>query len=380
MSSAADPSLRGRPLRIAFAGGGSGGHLSPAVAVAERLRQRDPTVEILVLCSQRPIDAAMLSAAGLRFAPLPSAAASLHPRRLPAFLRSQWRGLREATETLRRERPDAVVAVGGYASVPGAVAARRLATPLLLVNLDARPGRANRLVAAIADEVVAAVPTPDRPGFARRIVGPLLRESSRAEGDAAACRRHLGLRPELPVLLVTGASQGSTSFDRLMARWIAVEAPLFEGWQVLHLGAADPEAMRARYAEAGVAAKVEAFVHRMGAAWGGATLAISRGGANSVAEAHANAVPTVFVPYPHHRDRHQALNAAPLAALGGAVVVEDRIDPERNLATIADATRRLLLDPSRRRRMHAALRAAPPPDGAAAVADLAMRMAPVRPA
>jgi UDP-N-acetylglucosamine--N-acetylmuramyl-(pentapeptide) pyrophosphoryl-undecaprenol N-acetylglucosamine transferase len=376
---ASSAAIRSGPLRIAFAGGGSGGHLSPALAVAERLRQRQAAVEILVLCSQRPIDAEVLSAAGLRFEALPSAAASLRPSRLPAFLRSQWQGVRQAMAILGRERPDAVVAVGGYASVPGAVAARRLSIPLLLVNLDARPGLANRLVAAIADEVLAAVPTPDRPGFARRLVGPVLRRDARAEHDAAACRLELGLRPELPTLLVTGASQGSTSFDRLMARWIATEPGLFEGWQVLHLGAADPLAMRARYAEAGVAATVEAFLHRMGAAWGAASLAISRGGANSVAEAHANAVPTVFVPYPHHRDRHQALNAAPLAAIGGAVVVEDRIDPDRNLATIAAAARALLLDPPRRRRMQSALRASPPADGAAAIAAAVLQLAGGRP-
>lgn len=365
----------GSAVRVAFAGGGSGGHVAPALAIAERIRERDPAADLLMLCSQRRIDAEMLGAAAVRFEPLPSAAASLHPRRAVAFLRAQWQGVRKAIAVLRRERPEVLVAVGGYASVPGAVAARRLGIPLLLLNLDARPGRANRLVARISDAVATAVPTPDRPGFAGRIVGPPLRRASLAGADAAACRAELGLRPELPVLLVTGASQGATTLDRLMARWVAAEPALFEGWQVLHLGPADPGSLRASYAAAGVAARVETFLHRMGAAWGAASLAVSRGGANSVAEAHANAVPTLFVPYPHHRDRHQAVNAAPLAAIGGAVVAEDRIDPAENMATIAAAARRLLLDPPQRRRMQAALRADPPADGAAAVAEWAMRLA-----
>lgn len=365
----------GGAVRVAFAGGGSGGHLAPALAIAERIRERDPAAELLMLCSQRRIDAEMLDAGGIRFEPLPSAAASLHPRRVAAFLRAQWQGFRRAVAVLRRERPEVLVAVGGYASVPGAVAARRLGIPLLLLNLDARPGRANRLVARVADAVATAVPTPDRPGFASRVVGPPLRRASLAGAEAAACRVELGLRPELPVLLVTGASQGATTLDRLMARWVAAEPGLFEGWQVLHLGPADPGSLQASYAAAGVEAKVAPFLHRMGAAWGAASLAISRGGANSVAEAHANAVPTLFVPYPHHRDRHQAVNAAPLAAIGGAVVAEDRIDPAENMATIAEAARRLLLDPTRRRRMQAALRATPPSDGAAAAAKWAMRLA-----
>jgi len=106
----------------------------------------------------------------------------------------------------------------------------------------------------------------------------------------------------------------------------------------------------------------------MALAWGAASLAISRAGASSVAEIHANAVPSVLVPYPHHRDRHQWLNAAPLVEMGGAVVAEDRIDPDANLATIADAAAWLLQDASRRRRMSEVLRARPPADGAAAVA------------
>ena len=359
-----------RSPRILFAGGGSGGHLAPAIAVAEQVQARHPEAKVGMLCSQRPIDAAMLSAAGIPFEALPAAPWGRNPRAWATSLAAQWRALQAARAHLARERPDTVVAVGGYASVPGAMAARRAGVPLLLFNLDARPGLANRLVARIAEQVVSAVPVPDRRGFAHRVVGPPLRRASLAPDDAAGCRSALGFRPERPVLLVTGASQGARTLNDLMPHWCRLEPETFAGWQVLHLSGGDPTALRQAYAAAGVDAVVEPFLDRIGLAWGAASLALSRAGANSVAEAHANAVPTVFAPYPHHRDRHQAVNAAALAAIGGAVVADDLSQPQRNMGTLAAAVRLLLLDPARRRRMVERLRADPPCNGAAAVAEM----------
>src|SRR5690606_9915817 len=133
--------------------------------------------------------------------------------------------------------------------------------------------------------------------------------------------------------------------------------------QVLHLCGSDvDEALQRAYERAGVRAIVHRFLHRIGLAWGAADLALSRAGANSVAEAAANAVPTIFVPYPYHRDLHQRHNAEPLVTLGGAVMVDDRIEPAANMATIGTALQALLHDGNRRDAMRAALRRHPPRD------------------
>lgn len=355
---------------MAFAGGGSGGHLAPALAIRERLLEADPSAATLFLCSDRPIDARMLGEHGAAFEALPSAPLRGSPAGAWAFARGQIAAVRRAIDAVRRFEPDVVVAVGGFASVAGAIAARRFRVPAILCNLDVHPGRANRLLRPLCRRTVSSVAVPGRRGF-ESVVGPFLRRASRPTGDPAACRRLLGLDPHRPTLLVTGASQGAASLNRLPPIWLARDASAFEGWQVLHLtGGGDPEPLRQAYAAAGVPAKVEPFQHPMGVAWGAASLAISRAGANSVAELHANAVPSVLVPYPFHRDRHQWLNAAPLVELGGAVVVEDRLEPEANLATIAAAADRLLRDPAKRLAMANAMRRSPPRDGAAAVAQM----------
>ncbi|MFZ9690898.1 MAG: UDP-N-acetylglucosamine--N-acetylmuramyl-(pentapeptide) pyrophosphoryl-undecaprenol N-acetylglucosamine transferase [Phycisphaerales bacterium] len=357
-------------LRVAFAGGGSGGHLAPALAIRERLLEADPRVESLQLCSDRAVDAAMLSDHGVAFEPLPSAPLKRSLAGLRDFLKGQSAAIRAAIGVLRRFEPDVVVAVGGFASVAGVVAARRLGVPAVLCNLDVHPGRANRIVRPLCRRTVSSVDVPNRRGF-EEVVGPFLRSASRPPGDPATCRRSLGLDPHRPTLLITGASQGAISLNRLPPLWLSREPSAFVGWQILHLaGGGEVQPLRDAYAAAGVLAKVEPFLHPMGLAWGAASLAISRAGANSVAEIHANAVPSVLVPYPFHRDRHQWLNAAPLVELGGAVVVEDRIEPEANLATIAAAAERLLRDAPKRLAMANALRKTPPRDGAAAVARM----------
>jgi UDP-N-acetylglucosamine--N-acetylmuramyl-(pentapeptide) pyrophosphoryl-undecaprenol N-acetylglucosamine transferase len=148
---------------------------------------------------------------------------------------------------------------------------------------------------------------------------------------------------------------------------------MFNGWQVLHLaGHAADEPLREAYAKAGVRATVLPFVHEMGLAWGAAELAISRAGANSVAEIHANAVPALFLPYPHHADMHQRHNAQPLVEIGGAAMEVDHIDAKVNAANIGPVIESLLGDQARRGRIRSALKANPLADAATTIAKMAL--------
>lgn len=358
---------------IFFAGGGSGGHLSPGLAIDERLREIAPRAESIFLCSNRAIDATMLGEAGVQFIPLPAMPPSPRPLGFLKFLRAFRASKRQAMRIMRENRTTHVVALGGFVAAPVVKAARSMGVPVLLVNLDAPPGKANRWMAKRSTRVVSAIELPMLPGFASEVVGMPIRRRALAPAPPAECRLRLGLASEVPVLLVTGASQGATSVNELMIELAANQADLFDGWQILHLagggGGAD-EPLRVVYAAANLNATVLPFLHEMGLAWGAADLAISRAGANSVAEVAANAVPTLFLPYPYHHDMHQRHNAQPLVDAGAARMEVDRIDAKINAAALAPIIQSLMRDEAIRDRMRATLRAQRLPDAAMTVARM----------
>ena len=357
---------------VAFAGGGSGGHLSPGLAIAERMVEVVPGVRPVFLCSTRAIDAQMLGDARVPFRPIPAEGLAKSPRGVLRFVRGYVKGVLEARRVLREEGVEHVVSLGGFVTGPVTQAARMLRIPITLVNLDATPGRANRVVARRAQRVVSACETPGLPKFAEAIVGMPLRRSAVAQAGRAACRGELGLDPVRPTLLVTGASQGASSLNAFMVAFALAHRDLLKDWQVLHLagprGTPSAAELDAAYARAGVKALVLPFLNEMGLAWGAAELALSRAGANSVAEAEANRVPTVFVPYPYHADLHQEANAKPLVDSGAAVLAYDRLDVTKNLESIGRPLEALMADGRLRDAMEEKLRARPHADAAEVIA------------
>jgi UDP-N-acetylglucosamine--N-acetylmuramyl-(pentapeptide) pyrophosphoryl-undecaprenol N-acetylglucosamine transferase len=355
---------------ILFAGGGSGGHISPGLAIAERVRERSANSRAIFICSNRAIDREMLENAGEEYVAVPAAPPSLRPTAAVRFITGFMRSRSQARQLLSRQGVGHVVALGGFVSVPVVFAARGL-VPITLVNLDAPPGRANRIIAPRCDRVLSAVELPMSPGFAERVVGMPVRRRALAPADARECRTRLGLDSERPVLLVTGASQGATSVNEMMTALATRNAGLFRGWQVLHLaGRGGDDPVRRAYEQAGVGALVLPFLHEIGLAWGAAELVVSRSGANAVAEIAANAVPAIFMPYPHHADMHQRHNAQPLVKAGGAVLLNDCIMPDANARLIEPLLCALLADGSRRTAMRAALQAIAGRDAAKSIAEM----------
>jgi UDP-N-acetylglucosamine--N-acetylmuramyl-(pentapeptide) pyrophosphoryl-undecaprenol N-acetylglucosamine transferase len=360
---------------IVMAGGGTGGHISPGLAIAERIAEIAPEVQSVFACSSRRIDAEMLSDAGATSHPIPAESPSLSPRRLLRYLQAWWPTRCAVRELFDGRRVSCVVSLGGFVTPPVVAEARRRGIPVLLVNLDATPGRANRWVARRATETVSAVPVPSLPGFASAVVGMPIRRSAIAPASAEVCREELGLDPGSPVLLVTGASQGAQTLNDTMVALARAHPKDFEQWQVLHLCGAGGavSALSRAYREVGVRAAVLPFVHRMGVAWGAAELAVSRAGANSVAEAQANHVPTVFVPYPWHKDLHQRENAQPLVDAGAAEMALDGIDVQRNLGVLGARVLALMKDASLRMSMRQALQLRDSTDSARRIAQRVLR-------
>ena len=373
-------------LQVIFAGGGTGGHLYPAIAISEQLGDRSDSVDSHFVCSTRPLDAKLLSEEGVAFTPVAARPFALSPLRLAEFVRT-WpsvvRACRRVIASLRERGPVVVVAMGGFVSAPAASAARKARVPLVLVNLDATPGKANRWVAKRSDRVFTAA-EPEGRGYATwERVRPIVRWAAIADGDRAFCRRQLGLDPDKPLLLVTGASQGARSINAMMVRMLQTQPSRFMGWQVIHQcgpatlgggGEFDEQAIVSAYAKAGVPAVVKPLFREMGRVWGAAEVAISRCGAGSVAEAWANRVPSVFLPYPYHKDEHQRKNAIPLERAGGAVIVKDHVDAAANEADAGSVLLGLMDEPEKREAMTRRLRELGPPDGAGVVAEAILRL------
>ncbi len=356
---------------IVFAGGGSGGHIFPNLAIAQRLGEQGLAFNAHFLVSARPLDAQILRQhahvfTALPVEPLPRGLGAL--ARLPGFVRAWRNSVAAVRRVILQERVGAVVATGGFASGPAVWAASRTRVPVTLVNLDDPPGWANRLLARRADTVFSVFD-----GFKGQRIGYPLRGGAVGGVDPASARQQLGLNPDRHTLLVTGGSQGAATVNQMMACLVQMpEAKLaLAGWQVLHLtgGEQDIEPLGRAYEQAGVPSKVQPFCEQMGLAWCAATVAISRAGAGSVAEVWANATPTIFLPYPYHKDQHQKKNAKPLVAVDGAVICDDLIDAQANADQLLEPLTQLMGDNNRRRVMIEAMRRSQPPNGAAVVAD-----------
>lgn len=356
-----------------FAGGGTGGHIFPAIAIAEQIAARAPECRCEYIVSERPIDRQILESRGLAFHAIPARPFGLRPATLARFLAHWGESVRSARAVIKEARklgPVRMIATGGFVSAPAAQAARVERVPLTLVNLDAAPGKANRWIARHALRVFTAAEAPafEARGWVR--VRPIVRREALAPGPPGECRRRFDLDPDRPVLLVTGASQGAASINQFATALARAHAREWGGWQVIHqTGRGAVDEVASVYRALGITAFVREFLDPMGPAWGAATAAVSRAGAGSVAEAWANRVPTLFLPYPWHRDQHQRRNAEPLLRAGACLIEEDLVGPAHNLERAGAAMWSLLSDAGGRQRMMKRLASLGPADGAASIAE-----------
>ena len=346
MTSPAQP-----PFRVAVACGGTGGHLYPGLAVADRLRQRG--CELMLLVSPKEVDQqAVKDLEGMEIVTLP--AIGLSARRWLAFGLAFGRAYRSVRRLFRTKPVQGVIAMGGFTAAAPVLAAKRCGAATFLHESNTMPGRANRLLGRLVDHAFVGFPaaavrlrcrdvtvtgTPVRSQFKRREPQP--------------CRRALGLDPDRPVCLVMGGSQGAHGVNELVVAGLPLLARRFADWQWLHLtGPADFEPVRNTYAAANVRAEVRPFLEEMELAMSAATVAISRAGASSLAELAAVRLPSVLVPYPAATDDHQLHNARTFVETGAALLLEQQAATPEALALLLS---RLVQDPCAREDMQNAL-------------------------
>jgi UDP-N-acetylglucosamine--N-acetylmuramyl-(pentapeptide) pyrophosphoryl-undecaprenol N-acetylglucosamine transferase len=326
------------PLRVAFAGGGTGGHLCPAVAVAQELLACSPNSEVLFLGSDRPVERAIIEPTGFRHIALRSAAPSAG--RIRCLWENGW-GVTAAWRALRAFQPDVVLGLGGFPSVPGVLAARLVGAPIALFEPNAVAGRANLALARFAKEVYFHWEQTVVPGCVPRQTGTPLRGCLRAV-DRGEARRALGLPAEGQVILIMGGSQGAQAFNR----WVIDSLPRVAGHRIdgvsfVHL-AGSPEAARAveaGYQAAGITAHVTPFLHDMALAYRAADLAVVRAGGGTLAEMLAVGLPGVAVPLPRSAGDHQRRNALAFEASGAGECVEQVSLDSRILARVLNLAR-----------------------------------------
>lgn len=367
-----------------FAGGGTGGHLYPGLAVAAALQARSPAATITFYTTSRALDRDLLQRTQFAQQPQEVRPFSTKPWRWPAFWLAWRRSVSAAVEHFRRERPAAVLGLGGYAAGPPVAAARKLGIRCAILNPDAIPGRANRFLAPRVDLVAMQWDVSRRyfaSGAPCRVMGCPIRAEFKRVSRIEGCAR-FGLDPDRPTLLVTGASQGARTINQTMQRVWPRFVEQHGDWQMLHLTGSDDEAeCRAAYASSdssavgggvatavGSAVKVMAFTHEMAWALAAADLVIARAGASTLAELTALGKPAILLPYPYHRDKHQHANAHVLVDAGAAVLIDDTRDAELNAEPVLTALRRLA-DRTTRELMASAARSLGRVDAADAIAE-----------
>mgnify|MGYP005840346989 CR=1 FL=1 len=348
--------------------GGTGGHVYPALAVAEELRSRG--VPVVWMGTRRGLEARVVPAAGFDMAWVEvrglrgkSAAARLAA---PLML---VRALAQALAAVARRRPRLVLGMGGYVSGPGALAAWLLRRPLLIHEQNAVAGLTNRLLGRLAAAVLEGFQGAwPRPGAV--FTGNPVRASIAALGRQPAAERTARSGP--PRLLVVGGSLGAQALNRSVPAALA-RLPEQRRPEVRHqAGASTLEVAREAYREHGVAATVSAYIDDMAGAYAWADLAVCRAGALTVAELATAGLPAVLVPFPHAVDDHQRANAAYLADAGAALLLPEAELSAERLGELLDS---LLGEDSRRAEMARAARALGRPDAAARVADLCLEWA-----
>ncbi len=311
------------PLSVVFAGGGTAGHISPLLAIADALTAARPDTRVVVVGTQAGMETRLVPVAGYQLRTIDRVPMPRRPSvdlvKLPARL---LRAISQAVGIIDTANADVVVGVGGYVSAPLYLAARWRGVPVVIHEANARPGLANRLGARIACTVAVAfreTPLPD----AVFVGMPMRREITRLDraAERSAARAVLGLAEDVPTLVVTGGSSGAASINRAVAA-IAGQCSA-AGVQILHITGRGKEIRAADGSLlAGPGYHQVPYVDTMETVYAAADLLLARAGAATVCELAVVGLPSILVPLPHGNGE-QRLNAASLVSAGGALLVED---------------------------------------------------------
>lgn len=357
--------------RIAVMAGGTGGHVFPALAVAQALRARG--AEPFWMGTRAGLEARLVPAQGFDLEWL--RVQGLRGKGFKALAAAPWRltlALREAAAILRKRSPDLVLGMGGFVSGPGGLMAWRQGRPLVIQEQNSVPGMTNQWLARLADRVFEGFPGSFPAARAAIASGnPVRAEIAALPAPAERWAARLATPGARVRLMVLGGSLGARALNQMVPQALA-RLPEALRPEVRHqAGERTLEVARQAYREAGVQANIQPFVTDMAEAYAWADLIICRAGALTVAEIAAVGMPAIFVPYPYAVDDHQVGNAEYLVRAGAANLL---LESDLSAETLAGPLKVLLADPARRLKMAEAARAKARPDAAAHIADACMEL------
>lgn len=328
-------------MRLIIAGGGTGGHLFPGIAIAEEFKGRDAVNEVLFVGTEKGIEARVLPKLGwsLRFI----SAEGIKGKGVLARIRAVYKlvpGLFESIRIMKAFNPGIAIGVGGYASAPLLLAARFLGVRTAIHEQNALPGVTNRMLGKVVDRVFVTFPDSARFFHEGKVVvsGNPLRKEIVAGLERSAVGSQ---QSEKKTILIFGGSAGAHRINMATLEMIGqINDPA--RWKIIHqTGEKDYKEVKEGYIEADWQADVRTFIDDMAAAYSAADLIICRAGATTVAELTAAGKPAILIPYPFAADDHQRVNAESLVKAGGAVMLlEKELTGER----LAEAIERLLDD------------------------------------
>ena len=354
------------PERVVIAGGGTGGHLFPGIAVARELEEMDPPMEAHFMGTSHGIEARILPREGF---PLHTVEAEGFRGRGLRRVAALWKlavGFRQSIGVLRRLKPRWVLGVGGYASLPAGLAAVALRIPLFLHEQNATAGLANRILASWSRMVFLSYPQTrgiPKKAWVKVTGNPVRRELLESEADHG----FFGLSLDRRVVLVFGGSQGARSINRALVEDLSLFREYRNQVAFIHqVGEGMVEEVRKAYARAGLEAHVTPFIYEMGKAYATASLVVCRAGATTLAEVTALGKPSILIPFPHAVGDHQLHNAKALEREGAALVITES---EFQEGLLGGKIRGLLFQSDRLEEMAAAARSLGRPQAAREIAE-----------
>ncbi|TLS68254.1 undecaprenyldiphospho-muramoylpentapeptide beta-N-acetylglucosaminyltransferase [Mariprofundus erugo] len=347
-----------RMPRLCIAGGGTGGHVMPALALADAARERWPELEVSFIGAERGLEARLLPERGesVLLLKMHGIKGAGWLQRLRVLLWELPRSVMTIRRSWQESRPDLLVGVGGYASISGVAAALLARIPVVLYEQNAMPGLVNRTLGRFCKRVMlgfAAAGSHIGSGVHTVVTGNIVRQ---------AIMRTQWQAHQPPRLLVLGGSQGARVLNQTVPEACMMLAREGRVFTVTHIAGKDEAAItaaKACYDEAGITADVLPFCDDMPSFYRGGDLMVARSGAMTVSEAAVSGMPCLFVPLPHAADDHQRHNALALAGSGGAMVLEQTQLTGEALAAAIEAC---LFDPARLAAMSRSTLAAAPVD------------------
>jgi len=360
-------------MKVMITGGGTGGHTSPAIAVVEELRRRDPHLLLQWMGKKNSMEERVASQHNIPFRAVPVEGWTRikSPRMILIGLKLIWSIFR-AWFYLRVFRPQVVFGVGGYVSLPAIWMAQRMGIHTVLHEQNKRLGLANRICASRASCLLLSYPDTVgafSPGKSK-LVGNPVRAAFMNPKDKEQAISELGLDANVPVVLVIGGSQGAHTINEAM---VNVVHAFQKGEAQFIWGAGKAEAiqMRMKAEDATASTQVHAFIDDMATVCAAADLIVSRAGASTTAELAVIGKPAILIPYPHAADNHQEHNARAFEAAGAAVVL---LDKDCSGESLTEAIRELLKDPKRLEDMGMAAKTLAKPLAAETIAETIIQL------